>query len=165
MAKSKPRKKYVPKPVVWDTMQFVKTGMAPASTATKTVLSMRMKNISALERLKLGTGLQSDVVDLTHTMITAQSIAGLDVGGSKEYVTYLDTAQEALLTIATRFGVWKKIQATPLELDDIVYAVQIHDAQLDVCTISELEKAIILAKTAIQCNHPEKRKFDTRETV
>jgi hypothetical protein len=165
LTEKKVKKKYKPKTVLYDTMQYVKTGMAPMSTASTLVMTLKLKNHGALDNLRHHKGTKEDVTVLTHAFITAQSIADLKVGGSEEYSEALDTAQEAILTISNRSDKWKKVQATPVEVDNLIYGMDVHDAQLAICTVSELEKAILLAKTAIRCNHPGKRRFDTRETL
>lgn len=157
MAKSKkPKKKYVPKPVTLDTMHWVKQGMMPASVAESTMTRVKIANYGALSSIKLGTGVGQDVVTLTHAFITAESIALQGIG--KEYQEELKEARKSLLSIAKRTVKWGKIEATPTELETLILGLEVHDAQLETCTVAELEKAITLAKNAIRYSHDQKEK-------
>jgi len=147
----KPRKKYVPREVIIDTMNWVKVGMQPATSIPDIVTDIKLQLHIALLSLKEGTALRSNVINLSHALITAQSIADRTVGDDHRQT--LDNGQLALLAIARRYDKWGKVQATSLELDDLILAIDVHDAQIDMCTVDEVTSAIKAAKVAIKCGH------------
>jgi hypothetical protein len=149
------KSKYKPKPVMLDNMQFVKSGMMPVTTAVDVVLSFSIANHDALSAISNGTGTPDNVKTLSHAFITSQSLA--DLGTGNDWMEELDAAQQALLQIATRFQKWSKVQCTPAELEALNLGMEIHDAQVEGCTVAQLEKAVKRAKNAIRCNTPTRR--------
>lgn len=127
---------------------YILTGNLPVTVAAETVTRVKVANHSAMDSLVKGKGTGTDIVALGHMLTTAEALAKHNLG--RDWLPELSAARDALDDLTMRSGnfVMRASEITALNL-----AVEIHDAQLENCTIKQLEDAIKAAKNAIRCNH------------
>jgi len=129
------RKKYRPKPIRTDTISYVLSGIRPfANVAYGTTL--RIKNHDALDKLRKGEADKQTIDILIGTYNVAEGLVRQGIGD--EYREELRAGQDALLAVARR----DRFILRPQELTALNLAMEVHDAQLDVCTVIELERAL-----------------------
>ena len=139
----KKRSKYKPKPVIVDPMAWVTGGMLPVSAATEAMLNLGIKNHGALACLVKGAGTRADAVMLRSAFITARALAMLDLG--KEYWDDLQKAQVTIAEMIARGDASGRYLFRGPEISIVNLGMEIHEAQMDVCTIAKLEEAVKLA--------------------
>ena len=141
------RSKYRPKGVRLDVMTWIKQGMQPMATHPES-LTLKLKNHAALDDLVKGRGTREhcDVVIAALNMTEALSM--LRIGD--EYAKDIKTAQDAMLTMCRRGLERNRFLFIGPELAAVNTAMEIHDAQLDACTLAELEKAIDIVTQTIR---------------
>jgi hypothetical protein len=146
------RSSYRPKGVIMDTMRHVLGGFTPVREHGKAT-TLKIKNHQALTSMVAGTGCRDDIDILIAAMNVAEAMAiTCELGDG--YRTEITAAQDALLAMSRRGLERDRFLFTGLELTAMNMGMEVHDAQLDACTVGELEKALdfvareLLAKRA-----------------
>ena len=144
------RSSYKPKGVRIDAVNWVLSGMRPMRLHGEATM-LRVKNHAAMKDMVEGRADRNtvDVLIASMNMTEALSLVRHELGA--DWRAEITAAQEALFTMAQR-GVNKGnvFRFTGPELTAMNLAMDIHDAQIDNCTINELEKAMdLIAQTII----------------
>ena len=126
------RSKYRPKGVIFDTMNHVLSGMKIVGA---------IKNHDALDKVRRGVATRVDIDTLIAAFNITEALAlKASLGG--EWKDEIRAAQDALLELGRRGAETGKFILRGPDLTTFNTAMDIHDAQLDACTVAELEKAI-----------------------
>ena len=143
------RSSYKPKGVRLDTMAWVKSGLLPVSKVDHAGITLKIKNHDALTNITQGRGTRDDIDIVIAAMNVTEALAL--IGKGKDWHAEIRAAQDAILTMARR-GLAKdnKFLFNGPEMQAVNLAMEIHDAQLDACTVDELQKAITLSKHIIR---------------
>lgn len=125
-------------------MRYVMNGFRPLNDAGSEVVTLRLKYRTALEALIHGDATVADI----DTLITASNMThALKHGGlGEEFASVTLTGANAIEAVRNRARKWGKVQATAAELDAIRELMELHDAQLDVARIVDIESAVKLAR-------------------
>lgn len=147
------RSKYRPRPVHLDTMLLVKSGILAFSKVPEG-LSLRIKNNDSLNNIRLGVGTKYDIEILRHAFNITEALGRLGKGSI--WADEIKAGQAALKAIATR-GMRNSLRfvATGPELTALNLAMEIHDAQLDVCTVQDIERAAAMVVREIKHKRAE----------
>jgi len=142
------RSKYKPKGVRPDAVSWVLSGLKPFK-ASPYELNLRIKNYDALNTVRLGTANRKDLDALIAAMNMAEALIRMGVGS--DWSAEIRAAQDALYYLARR-GVAnsERFILTGPELKALNLGMEIHDAQLDACTIQMLEQAIDIVMADIK---------------
>ena len=135
------RKKYKPKPIRLDATTWVINGFRNISDTGDAILHLKIKNHESLECLRKGQAGRIDIDTIIGAFNIAEALARLDIG--EDYANEIKSGQDALLAVAKR-GVSRddRFILKAEELSAINLAMEVHDAQLEITTIGELEKAM-----------------------
>jgi hypothetical protein len=145
----KKRSKYRPRNIISDPVTWVINGMKPVSSSGEAV-NLKIKNHQALLEVTQGNADRNSVDILIAAMNMAEALYVINADLGKQYATEIKAAQDAIYHMARR-GVQKgKFLFTGLEMQAINTGMEVHDAQLDTCTIAELETAIKYVYEAIK---------------
>jgi uncharacterized small protein (DUF1192 family) len=143
------RSKYKPKGVRLDTMAWLKQGMAPVRTSQHAI-NLRVKNHNALTEVAHGRGTRDQVDVLIACMNMAEALYRVNPDLGLQYSPEIKAAQDALYTMGKRSLDKGRLLFTGPELTAMNTGMEIHDAQLDVASIAELEKALDLVAKEIR---------------
>jgi hypothetical protein len=135
----KKRSKYRPRGLIMDTMLFVSSGLKKVGSISAGT-TLKIKNHTALESVRCGEGTREDVDTLITAFNITEALAMMRIG--EDWKDEIRAAQDALLAMGRRGVETGKFILRGPELTTFNLAMEIHDAQLDACTVSELEKAI-----------------------
>jgi hypothetical protein len=120
-------------------MAFVQAGIRqfsdlPAGT------TLRVKNHDALNNLRMGVATRPDI----DMLIAASNIAEamIQMGKGTDWDEEFKVGREAILAMARRGVPNMHFVVTGQELQAINLLMEIHDAQLDSCTVKDVEDAI-----------------------
>ena len=146
---SKPRKKYKPKGVRLDAITWVINGFRNISETGDAVLHLKIKNHESLECLRKGEATRLDIDAIISAFNIAEALARMQIGD--DYAAEIKAGQDALLAVAKR-GVSRddRFVLKAEELTAINLVLEIHDAQLEITTIGELEKAMKIVEKEIR---------------
>ena len=143
----KKRSKYRPKGVIMDTMLFVSSGFMKVG-AINAGTTLKIKNHGALESVRLGIGTREDIDVLICAFNITEALAIMRIGDDWE--DEIRAAQDALLAVGRRGAETGKFILRGPDLTIFNLAMEVHDAQLDACTVAELEKAIEMVEVVIR---------------
>lgn len=138
------RSTYRPRSVIQDVMGYIKQGHEPVSSDPDTYMRIKARMHGAIVALNADT---ADVHDL-NTLISVSNIAtgykNIDLG--RDYEQEIRIGAHAVAAVRERLVKWKKVQATQAEREAISLLVDICDAQIDVSTRADFEKARAIVK-------------------
>lgn len=143
------RSKYRPRKVFSDPVAWVINGFKPMSESGEAV-SLKIKNHSALSDITQGQGDKNKVDVLIAAMNMAEALHIVNPALGKEYAPEIKAAQDAIYNMAKRGVAKGRFVFTGPEMQAMNTGMEVHDAQLDVCTIGELEAAIKYVYEAIK---------------
>ena len=143
------RKKYKPKGVRLDCMAWVMSGMKPVSQVQHAGLALKIKNHDALTNITQGRGKRDDIDIVIAAMNVAEALAMLGLGS--DWRKEVNAAQEAIFSMGKR-GLMNadKFLFTGPEMQAVNLGMDVHDAQLDECTVKQLEEALLIVDREIR---------------
>lgn len=145
------KSKYKPKGVRLDALNWVLSGLRPVASHTE-ALNLRTKNHSALASVLNGTGTRNDVDCLIAAMNMTEALSLIRHELGFDWKPEISAAQDALFTMARRGLTKNRFVFTGPEMQAIKLAMEIHDAQIDDCTIQDFEKALALVEKTVRTN-------------
>lgn len=143
------RSKYRPRQVFSDPVAWVINGFKPMSESGEAV-SLKIKNHSALSDITQGQGDKNKVDVLIAAMNMAEALHIVNPALGKEYAPEIKAAQDSIYHMAKRGVAKGRFVFTGPEMQAMNTGMEVHDAQLDACTIGELEAAIKYVYEAIK---------------
>lgn len=141
------RSKYRPKGVRLDVMTWIKEGMQPMASHPEAV-TLRLRNHAAMDELVKGRGTHAHCDAVIAALNMTEALAMLRIGD--EYREEIHAGQAAMLAMCRRGLERGRFLFTGPELQAINNAMEVHDAQLDACTLAELEKATDLVVQTVR---------------
>lgn len=134
------RSKYRPKPIIPDTMTWVRAGMKKVD-AISAGTTLKIRNYDAMDLLRKGQATRREIDALIDAMNVAEALANRGCGN--DWAAEIRTAQDSLLTLARR-GVANDMRfiVKGEELKALNLGMEIHTAQLEAVTVKELETAM-----------------------
>jgi hypothetical protein len=141
---------YKPRPVRVDNLNWILAGMKKVGTLPVAGIDLKLKNHGALDSILTGKGTREHVdvliaaVNICEAMVRIRDDLGVD------WATEIRAAQDALLTMARRGLEKDRFAFTGPEMTAIKLVMDIHDAQLDDCTVKEMEQALFIVHEEIR---------------
>jgi hypothetical protein len=135
------RSKYRPRQKIDDPVAFVLSGFKRIDDAAGDIIStVRVRNHLAIAQLLKGQGTRSDMGDIMMAFRIMHELANLGLG--KDWWPDILAAQAAIESVRVR-GEAKgdRFLFTGEELKAVNLGMEIHDAQLDACTVAQMEQA------------------------
>lgn len=136
------RSTYRPKGVRLDVMTWMLQGMVPIRHVKDQIFTLRIKNHDALKNACQGVATRANMNTLFAAMNMAEALVTVANLGD-EYAAEVRAGLDALDSMGKR-GLAKgdRFIFTAPELNAVNLAMEIHDAQIDICTVAELEKCV-----------------------
>jgi len=137
------RSKYRPKTQLQDPLNWVISGMKPVLTASEVIDNVQIKNHLALRCVVDGTATRKDMDVLIEAFNITEALCRVDATLGRDWSAEIKAGQDALLSMCQR-GVAKgdRFVFTGAELNAANTVMEIHDAQLERCTVAQMEKAL-----------------------
>lgn len=136
------RSKYRPRPIRVDPIGYVMEGLSPVMRHESFALDLQTKNHFALTMLTQGTATKQDINVLISALNITESLWRLGFGA--EYRNVVDAGLRALRTVGGRGLVTNKFILNAAEMAALNEAMDLHDAQLDIITVRDMEHAIAI---------------------
>lgn len=141
------RSKYKPKGVRLDVMAWIKQGMQPMASHPESI-TLKLKNHAAMDELVKGRGTRDHCDIIICALNMTEALSMLRIGD--DYRQDISAGQDALLSMCRRGLERDRFLFTGPELQAVNTAMEVHDAQLDACTVAELERAIDIVKQTVR---------------
>ena len=136
------RSKYRPRPVRVDTMSYVVSGLSPVLQHESFAIDLKTKNHFALTMLTQGNATIKDIDVLISALNITESLWRLGFG--REYRNVVDAGLRALRAVGARGLAKNKFVLRADEMSALNEAMDLHDAQLEVITVKDMEQAIAI---------------------
>ena len=133
------KSKYKPRPVILDTMRWVKQGLSTIDSHSAGV-ELRLKNHAALEAVIKGEAKPFDVDTLIVMSNLATALKRQGVG--EEYHDVCIDGADAIESLKERGNKTGRYICTGQELTAIKTLAELHDAQLSIIRVNDLQEAI-----------------------
>ena len=146
----KKRSKYKPRGIRYDNMSWVIAGLKKVGTLPTAGVALKLKNHAALDSLLLGQGTRAHIDVMIAAVNVCEALVRVRDGLGRDWATEIKAAQDAIFTMGKR-GVEKgSFVFTGPEMTAVRVVVDIHDAQLDDCTVREMEQALFIVDEEIR---------------
>ena len=136
------RSKYRPKGVRPDAIGYVLDSMKPVTAHESFAVDLRLTNHLALTLLTQGKATRKDMDVLISALNITESLWRLGFG--HEYRNVVDAGLRALRSVGSRGLATDRFILNAAEMAAINEAMELHDAQLDIATIKDIEKALVI---------------------
>jgi hypothetical protein len=133
------RSKYRPKGVRVDAVDWALASIMPFSRVPEGI-DLRIKNHDALNNMRLGVATKADIDVIIGVVNMTDALARLKLGN--DWAEEIRAGQDALLSIARRGKESGRFIGTGPELTAVNLVMEIHDAQLDACTVKDIERGM-----------------------
>lgn len=153
------RSKYRPRPVLANPVGYVLESISPVTAHSDHILDLKIKNHGAMQALTRGEAKRSDI-DLLVAMVNMTE-ALWRLGFGKEYKQELMDGLDALHAVGTRGSKSGEFILKASEMNAINTVMDLHDAQMDVITIRDLERGLEI----VMQEHKHKRMRHMKEMV
>ena len=133
------KSKYRPKGVVLNTMAYVMESMTPVEKHGSFLIDLKIKNHEAMTALTKGQATKTDL-DMLIAMVNMVE-ALYRMGFGKEYADMVREGLDAIRDVARRGALTGRFILKANEMNAINAVMELHDAQMDVITVKDMEKA------------------------
>lgn len=138
------RSKYRPKPILQNPLGYVLEGMEPVRSHGSHALNLKIKNHLALSNLTQGKATRYDIDILINMVNIVEALYRLGFG--KEYAEEVKNGLDALHAVAVRGRDSNRFILKADEMNALNIISELHDAQLEVITVKDLDQAIDLVE-------------------
>ena len=142
------RSSYRPKRVILDTMAWVKESTTPIAKHDQYLLDLKIINSASMAALVKGEAKKRDIDVLVAMSNIVEAL--YEMGFGKQYQDIATEGRYAILCITQRAVERGRFTPTGTEIKALNTLMELHDAQMDLITVSDMEKAIALAERRIK---------------
>lgn len=136
------RSKYRPKPIIRNPLNYVLGSIQPINQLTDVMLDLKIKNSQAMYALTHGTATRADMNTLVALSNMTEALHEMGFGEGREYQEMCIEGRVAIIAICHRAGKHKKFVPTGPEMNMLNQLMELHEAQLELCTVRDVEKAL-----------------------
>lgn len=144
----KPRKKYRPKPVLQNPVGYVLESLTPVRNHDFPLTELKIKNHLAMTMLVRGQAKKDDMDKLVAMSNMTEALCALGFG--KEYQNVCIDGRYAILSIANRATKHGRFTPTGPEITMLNTLMELHDAQMEIITVKDMEKALDIVRTKLR---------------
>lgn len=146
----KRNKKYRPKAVALDPLKYVLDGLTPIRKMDSPLSAIQVANHMALANLTKGKGTEADVKVLIDAFNFTEALARLEFGA--EYKAVIKAGLDALFAVGKRGAETGRFIMRGPEIVAMNEALELHDAQMDIVTLKDMERATEIVKAEHRAN-------------
>jgi hypothetical protein len=136
------RSKYRPKGVIMNPMAYVIESMTPVTKHDTYLVDLKIRNHMALTNLTQGKATRHDMDDLIAMGNVTEALSRLGFG--KEHGDITRDGLDALHTVGKRGAESGRFILRAEEMRALNTLMELHDAQMDVITIKDMERGLKL---------------------
>jgi hypothetical protein len=141
------RSKYRPKPVLLNPLGYIIESMTPVAQHDSFLLDLKIKNSEAMYALMHGTATKADMDILIAMSNMTEALHQMGFGA--EYQDVCVGGRAAILSVVHRAKERGRFTPTGPEIQLLQLLMELHDAQMDIVTVRDIEKALALARHKI----------------
>ena len=138
------RSKYRPRQILLNPLGYVLEGMTPVSQHDQFLVELKIKNHLAMSTLTKGLATRTDIDTLIATVNIVEALYRLGFG--REYADVVKDGLDALRDVGKRGVESGRFILKSSEMNALNLVMELHDAQMDIITIKDMDKAVALVK-------------------
>lgn len=133
---------YKPRGVRYDNLSWVMAGMRKVGGLPSAGVALKLKNHEALDSILKGNGTREHVdiliaaVNMSEALVRVREELGVD------WAQEIKAAQDAIYTMGKRGFQRNSFVFTGPEMTAVKLVMDLHDVQLDNCTVREMEQGL-----------------------
>ena len=141
---------YKPRPVRADNLNWILAGMKKVGSLPTAGVELKLKNHNSLNMILMGNGTREHVdvlisaVNMSEAMIRIRDELGMD------WKDEIKAAQDAIYTMGKRGIEKNRFAFTGPEMTAVKLVMDLHDAQLDECSVKDMEQALFIVNEEIR---------------
>ena len=138
------RSKYRPKPQLANPLGYVLESMVPVAKHESYLVDLKIKNHLAMATLTKGLATRTDIDTLIATVNITEALYRLGFG--REYADVVRDGLDALRDVGRRGVEAGRFILKSSEMNALNLVMELHDAQMDLITIKDMERAMNLVR-------------------
>lgn len=141
---------YKPRGVRYDNLSWIVAGMKKVGSLPSAGVALKLKNHEALDSILKGQGTRAHVDILIAAVNMSEALIRIRDDLGKDWAEEIKSAQDAIYTMGKR-GVEKdRFAFTGPEMTAVKLVMDLHDVQLDNCTVRDMEQALFIVEEEIR---------------
>jgi 5-formyltetrahydrofolate cyclo-ligase len=138
----KKRSKYRPKGVLINPLAYVLESLKPVKEHDSYLIDLKIRNHGAMEALTKGQALRKDMDVLVNMVNVTEALYRLGFG--KDYGDVVNQGLDALHDVGSRGAHTGRFILKAHEMSHLNLVIELHDAQMDIITVKDMERAVDL---------------------
>lgn len=138
------RSKYRPRAVLANPVGYVLESMTPIAAMNKYFIELKIKNHLAMTNVTKGQATRDDIDTLIAAFNITEALYRLGFG--RDYADVVRDGLDALRAVGKRGIETGKFILKSTEMNALNLTMELHDAQLEIITLRDMEKAIALVQ-------------------
>lgn len=144
------KSKYKPRGVRYDNMTWIIAGMKKVGTLPSAGVALKLKNHEALDSMLKGEGTREHVDVLIHAVNMSEALIRVREDLGRDWATEIRAAQDAIYSMGKRGIEKNRFAFTGPEMNAVRLVMDLHDSQLDECSVKEMEQALFIVNEEIR---------------
>ena len=141
---------YKPKGVRLDNMAWVQSSLKKVGALPTAGIALKLKMHEALAAMLNGTATRFDVDALISAVNVAEALIRVRADLGRDWAVEIKAAQDAIHDMGVRCYKRDRFLFTGPEMSAVKVVVELHDQQLDNCTVKEMEQALFIVDEVIR---------------
>jgi len=142
----KKKSKYKPRGVRYDNMSWIIAGMKKVGALPTAGVALKLKNHEALDSILTGQG-TSDHIDVIIAAVNmSEALIRIRADLGRDWADEIRAAQDAVYSMGVRGHEKGSFVFTGPEMAAVKLIMDLHDSQLDDCTVREMEQALFIVE-------------------
>ena len=125
-------------------MAYIKEGLTPVAQHGGFLMTLKIKNHAALTALTQGSATRADIDTLISCVNITEALYRLGIG--REYGDVVKDGLAALRAVGSRGAANNRFILRAPEMAALNNVMELHDAQLDLCVVKDIERATELVR-------------------
>jgi hypothetical protein len=146
----KKKSKYKPRGVRYDNMSWLIAGMKKVGTLPTAGVALKLKNREALDSILTGHGTKHHVDALISAVNMAEAMTRIRDDLGRDWAEEIRAAQDAVYAMGVRGYEKGSFVFTGPEMTAVKLIMDLHDSQLDDCTVREMEQALFIVEEELR---------------
>lgn len=146
----KKKSKYKPRGVRYDNLTWIVAGFKKVGTLPTAGVALKLKNHEALDSILKGQGTRGHVDILISAVNMSEALIRIRDDLGKDWATEIRAAQDAIYTMGKRGVEKESFVFTGPEMAAVKLVMDLHDVQLDDCTVRDMEQALSIVEEEIR---------------
>jgi hypothetical protein len=146
----KKKSKYKPRGVRYDNMSWLIAGMKKVGTLPTAGVALKLKNREALDSILTGQGNKEHVDVLISAVNMSEALIRIRDDLGRDWAEEIRAAQDAVYAMGVRGYEKGSFLFTGPEMTAVKLIMDLHDSQLDDCTVREMEQAMFIVEEELR---------------